>query len=125
MLILQLKLKDIGVLHCFNDALLSLVLIASIYFLIQKSSSIDNTLISVVLLSLAINIKMSALLVVPGYMICLFYHEGIWIALLAIVSIVLVQVALGLPFLISNYKSYLDNAYNFDRKFSYGEQLFF
>ena len=117
MLILQTKLKFLGVIHAFNDAIMSLLLVCSIYLAVQVKPIASQVFLSVVLLGVAINVKMAALLIVPGYMICIAYLMGIRFAIFSILIIVIIQVLFGLEFMLINKESYLNMAYNFSRSF--------
>lgn len=69
--------------------------------------------------SAAISVKMSALLYLPGILVILFRRRGLLGTFLAIVVLVLSQIAIGWPFLQENPRSYLKFAFEFSRQFLY------
>ena len=78
-----------------------------------------------IMLGIAVNIKMSALLMVPGFMLVVAFERGLIRALLVFVIILFVQVFIGLEFLLVNAKAYLNMSYNFERQFVKREQVNF
>lgn len=67
------------------------------------------------MLGIAVNIKMSALLMVPGFMLVVAFERGLIRALLTLVVIGFVQIFIGIEFLMVNPKAYLNMSYNFER----------
>ena len=82
-------------------------------------------MVSTVLMALAINIKMSALLLVPGYLLTISFSRGIVPSILSFVGIIGLQVLIGIEFIMTNAKAYYQMAYNFDRVFMKQEQVNF
>lgn len=62
---------------------------------------------------------MSALLYLPGILVVLFRHRGVFFTLASVTGLVLSQVAIGWPFLQVNAQSYLRLAFEFGRQFLY------
>lgn len=81
--------------------------------------------ISATLLGIAVNIKMSALLMIPGYALTVAFEAGLIRAVLSVVYIIGLQVLIGIEFLLANPKAYFTMAYNFDRVFLKQEQVNF
>jgi len=78
-----------------------------------------------VLFAVAINIKMSALLIVPGYLLTIAFHAGIVRSILSLVVILALQILFGLEFILVNKEAYFQMSYNFDRVFLKVEQVNF
>lgn len=78
-----------------------------------------------IMMGIAVNIKMSALLMVPGILLVAAFERGLIRSLLTLVVIVLMQVFIGLEFLMVNPKAYLSMSYNFERQFVKREQVNF
>ena len=77
------------------------------------------------MLGIAINIKMSAILLVPGFLLVIAFERGLIRSLLTLVILVMVQIFIGLEFLLVNPKAYLNMSYNFERQFVKREQVNF
>ena len=79
-------------------------------------------------MGIAINIKMSALLLVPGYFLTIVVdtkHGGIIKLILSILIIAAMQVLIGIEFIMSNSAAYWSMSYNFSRVFMKVEQVNF
>jgi Gpi18-like mannosyltransferase len=62
--------------------------------------------ISTFLFAVAINIKMSALLMIPGFLLTVAFNSGILKSLLSLVSMGALQVLFGLEFIMVNKEAY-------------------
>lgn len=80
---------------------------------------------SAILFGVAVNIKMSALLMLPGFLLVLDFKFGLVRTLLALGVIVGLQALIGLEFLLENPEAYLKMSYNFERAFLKVEQVNF
>lgn len=67
------------------------------------------------LYSFSLSVKMSALFILPGYLFVLVCREGPIKGIIISLFIVLSQIIIGLPFIITNSSSYFNNAYEFKR----------
>jgi len=74
-------------------------------------------IVSSVLFGIAVNIKMSALLLLPGYLLTVSFQCGIIRTLFSLIIILALQVIIGLEFILVNPKAYFQMSYNFDRVF--------
>lgn len=81
--------------------------------------------LSAILMGLAINIKMSAILLVPGYLLVVAFSRGLVLSLTTLAIMIGMQVVIGLEFLMVNKEAYLSMSYNFDRRFQKIEQVNF
>ena len=62
---------------------------------------------------------------VPGYMLVVAFERGLIFSLLSFVVMLVVQIAIGLEFLLTNKDAYLSMSYNFERQFVKMEQVNF
>lgn len=74
----QVKQKYVTVINNFNDIFMVITCLWAIYLLISKND-LSNTrhLCSIFLLSLGINFKMSAILMLPGYLLVHAFKNGL------------------------------------------------
>lgn len=77
------------------------------------------------LFAVAINIKMSALLYMPGYLLTVAFDCGIIRTVLTLLFILGLQILFGLEFLLVNKAAYFQMSYNFERVFLKVEQVNF
>ena len=80
------------------------------------------------MMGVAINIKMSALLLVPGYFLTVVVdtkHGGVLKLILSIFIIVAMQFLIGIEFIMTNSSAYWSMSYNFSRVFQKVEQVNF
>ncbi len=111
MLIMSRRVVSIFVLRLFNDGPVALLLYLAVWC--------DASLLATVLLSGAVAVKMSALLVLPGYAAVLLRRGGWSGAVLHAALFLAVQVAVGLPFLASHPAAYLSRAFELTRTFEH------
>ncbi|KAK6203281.1 Dolichyl-phosphate-mannose-glycolipid alpha-mannosyltransferase [Scheffersomyces amazonensis] len=137
-LLLSRRLISIYVLRLFNDCFTTICMVGVTIFLQQasywhKSSKLISFLLVALgsdLLSIAISIKMNALLYVPGFLIVSYFlvEENIFKFLIILVIIPLIQLITGWNFLLPLYNdeeakiirwNYINQAFDFKRKFLY------
>lgn len=120
-LVLSKRLHSIYVLRLFNDPIAMLVLYGSALLLCQRRWRMASVVFRCVACShsIALSIKMNVLLFLPGLCVVLYRAQGAAQALLSLGLAVLVQVLLGLPFLVNDAPSYLRAAFDFSRVFLY------
>lgn len=97
LLLFQAKYKFIGVTHQFNDCFMIVSALSGIHLF-----QYGHILLSTMLIGLAINIKMSAILMVPGFLLVVCYQKGLIISLSTLVIMVAMQILIGLEFLMVN-----------------------
>jgi alpha-1,3-mannosyltransferase len=71
----------------------------------------------VVLLSVAVSVKMNAILLLPAVAVILLVHQGLLRSVVSAAIFICMQVLIGLPFLLTNPSSYLGISFNFGRVF--------
>lgn len=69
------------------------------------------------LFSMAVSVKMNILLFAPGLLLLLLKSFGVWWTIPRLALCAVVQLILGLPFLLDNPVSYISLAFNFGRQF--------
>lgn len=139
LLILSKRLFSIYVLRLFNDCFTTLAMVGVTLLLQQASywhstvgSSITFllTIVAADLYSLAISVKMNALLYLPGFVIVAYFlvDENLLKLLVVLAVIPVIQVAVGWKFLLPTFFdeeasyirwTYINQAFNFLRKFLY------
>jgi alpha-1,3-mannosyltransferase len=120
LLLLQAKYKFVGITHQFNDCFMMICCLMAIHFW-----QYGYLWISATLLGIAVNIKMSALLMIPGYALTVAFEAGLIRAVLSVAWIIGLQIIIGIEFLMANPQAYFSMAYNFDRVFLKQEQVNF
>ena len=138
LLLLSKRLISIYVLRLFNDCWTTTAILGVI-ILLQQASCFNKTnklitfilcLISADLYSIAISIKMNALLYLPAFIIIVYFllDENLMKFLITLLIIPLIQLIMGWKFLLPLYNdemaliirwSYINQAFNFGRKFLY------
>lgn len=109
---LSKRLHSIFVLRLFNDCW-SVVFVQAAILACQ--TGVDGT--GVLLYSLALSIKMSALLYLPGLLVVLFKRHGMGGTARYMAVLASSQILLARPFLGENTVFYIQNAFNFSRVF--------
>lgn len=120
LILLQAKYKFCSVVFNFNDSIMHLIALVSIYYHLR-----GNFWLSVFFMGFAASVKMSAFLYVPGCLLVIAFEYGITSSLIYLVSFFAVQVLFGLEFILKNAKGYYLMAYDFDRKFAQSESINF
>lgn len=138
LLLLSKRLFSIYVLRLFNDCFTTICMIcvtlllqqASYWYKSGSSISFWLTVVAADLYSIAISIKMNALLYLPGFILIAYFLCGENLLKLIMVSLVIptVQILIGWKFLLPLFNdeeasylrwTYINQAFNFDRKFLY------
>lgn len=122
------RLHSIYVLRLFNDCFTTLYIIWTVLLLViaakQTVSKRAKKLLAfaaAITYSIAVSIKMNALLYLPAVTVSLYLVNGANLALTAInvLTILAWQILVALPFLRSHPYDYLQCAFNFRREFMY------
>ncbi|KAL4067824.1 mannosyltransferase [Scleroderma citrinum] len=111
---LSKRLHSIFVLRLFNDCWG--VVFAQVAILAFQGALDD---IGILFYSLALSVKMSALLYLPGLLVILFKRHGLMGTVRHMINLAAIQILLARPFLGENTRSYLWNAFDFSRVFLY------
>jgi len=111
---LSKRLHSIFVLRLFNDCW-SVVLVLAAILAFQKASDDLGTLI----FSLALSVKMSALLYLPGLLVIFFKRHGLMGTMRHLLVVVVTQIVLARSFLAEDARAYLQNAFDLSRVFMY------
>lgn len=101
LLFLQAKYKFVGVTRQFNDCFMMLFCLFAILAWQNR-----HLVLSTILFAIAINIKMSALLIIPGFLLTVALKDRLAAALLSLISMLFLQVIFGLEFILVNPKAY-------------------
>ena len=97
MLSLSITSKLLSISVCFNDSWCTLFVIMFIYFWLK-----EKIYLATLFFFLALSIKVSALIYLPGFMITCCFMNNFYIALLILGILNLGFIAISIPFLISN-----------------------
>eukprot|EP00038_Savillea_parva_P009404 m.183332 g.183332 ORF g.183332 m.183332 type:complete len:430 (-) comp15789_c0_seq1:48-1337(-) len=108
------RIHSIFVLRLFNDPLAMLLLYVAV-ILFQR----HRWYAGCVMFSLAVSIKMNVLLFAPGLLYLLLLTFGFWETIPRLAVCAIIQLVLGLPFLLENPIGYINRAFNFGRQFDY------
>ncbi|KIL00104.1 glycosyltransferase family 58 protein [Paxillus rubicundulus Ve08.2h10] len=111
---LSKRLHSVFVLRLFNDCW-SLVFVQAATLAFQSAS--DD--LGILLFSLALSVKMSALLYIPGLLVILFQRHGLMGTLRHLLVLACTQVLLARSFLVESTPAYLQNAFDLSRVFLY------
>jgi len=108
------RIHSIFILRLFNDPVAMLLFyVALICFLSHRWT------IGCAIFSLGVSVKMNILLFAPGLAILLLQELGMLKAILNIALCGIIQLVLGLPFLIDNSVGYITRSFNLGRQFFY------
>lgn len=108
------RVHSIFVLRLFNDSIAIIFLFASINAFLE-----DRWYLGSILYSLAVSVKMNILLFAPALLIAYLCNLGTLKTILHLGICGIVQLILGLPFLLNNPWAYIGAAFNFGRVFEY------
>lgn len=108
------RLHSIFMLRCFNDCFAIAFTYLAIYSLMK-----NRVMICLILYSIGISIKMSALLYLPALLMNLNFHFGMIKTIRSVILLILMQLIIGLEFLIHDKEAYLGKAFEFSRVFMF------
>lgn len=108
------RIHSIFVLRLFNDPVAMILLYASINAFLDEKWYLGS-----VLYSLAVSIKMNILLFAPAVLVAYISNLGLISTFIQLSICAVIQLILGLPFLISNPAAYIKGAFNLGRVFEF------
>lgn len=111
-LVLSKRLHSIFILRCFNDCFAIFFLFLAIFMFQRRQWTIGA-----VAYSWGLGTKMSLLVSLPGVAAVLLLGRGYHGSLRLAWFMVQVQLAIGIPFIKTNWKSYLGHAFELSRRF--------
>ncbi|QLQ79105.1 hypothetical protein HG537_0B04530 [Torulaspora globosa] len=118
---LSKRLHSIYVLRLFNDCFTTFFMVLTVLLLIQgcRKRNAAISLLASLVYSIAVSIKMNALLYLPAFMVSVFLiNEGrLAVTLCCFATSILWQVLVAIPFLRAYPMEYLQGAFNFSRRF--------
>jgi len=106
------RIHSIFILRLFNDPVAMLFLYASIIMFVSNRWSWGC-----VFFSLGVSVKMNVLLFAPGLLLLLLLRFGLFEAAKKISICAIIQLLLGLPFLLENPIGYIHRSFNLGRQF--------
>nr|KYP51023.1 putative dolichyl-phosphate-mannose--glycolipid alpha-mannosyltransferase [Cajanus cajan] len=112
LLSLSKRVHSIFVLRLFNDCVAMTLLHAALLLLVHRRWNLG-----LILFSGAVSVKMNVLLYAPPLLLLMLKAMDISGVLLALAGAALVQILLGLPFLVSYPIAYISGAFNLGRVF--------
>lgn len=126
-LVLSKRLHSIYLLRLFNDCFATFFALCAILVLSLSTTTSSRRpplmylSISAALLSLAVSVKMSAILYLPGAaIIYLSSLKSVWACIAGLgLPFIAPQVILALPFLLEDPEAYVSRAFEFSRQFLY------
>lgn len=114
LLVLSKRLHSVFVLRCFNDCFAVFFLWLAIFLLQRRYWTLAS-----LAYSWGLGIKMSLLLVLPAVGLLLFLGRGLWGSLRLAWLMAQVQLAMAIPFLVTNWRGYLGRAFELSRQFKF------
>ncbi|XP_031459401.1 dol-P-Man:Man(5)GlcNAc(2)-PP-Dol alpha-1,3-mannosyltransferase isoform X5 [Phasianus colchicus] len=108
------RIHSIFVLRLFNDPVAMAILFLAINFFLE-----DRWSWGCLLFSLAVSVKMNILLFAPGLLFLLLQRFGLLGCIPKLCICAVLQVALGLPFLLENPVGYLTRSFDLGRQFQF------
>ncbi|KAJ1412630.1 Glycosyltransferase, ALG3 [Sesbania bispinosa] len=112
LLSLSKRVHSIFVLRLFNDCVATTLLHAALLLLMHRRWNLG-----LIVFSGAVSVKMNVLLFAPPLLLLMLKAMDIGGVLLALAGAALVQILLGLPFLVSHPVAYISRAFNLGRVF--------
>lgn len=106
------RIHSIFVLRLFNDPVAMIFLYSSIIAFMN-----DHWNVGCALFSLGVSIKMNILLFAPGLLVLLLVQFGAYGSIRKISICAVIQLLLGLPFLLDNPQGYMIQSFNLGRQF--------
>lgn len=120
---LSKRLHSIYVLRLFNDCSTTFFMVLTVLLLMQgcKKRGAVMSLLASIVYSVAVSIKMNALLFLPAFVVSVFLiNQGhLVITLGCLITAFIWQLLVALPFLRAYPKQYFEGAFNFSRHFLY------
>ena len=113
-MILSKRLHSIFVLRCFNDCFAALFLWLTIFCFQRRQWTLGS-----LAYAWGLGIKMSLLLVLPSVAVVLFLGRGFRGSLRLAWLMAQVQLAMAVPFLVTNWRGYLGRAFELSRQFKF------
>eukprot|EP00945_MAST-04E_sp_MAST-4E-sp1_P007942 g7942.t1 len=114
LLCLSKRVHSIFVLRLFNDGVAMVLFYAALLLFLKHRWTIGC-----VFFSLAVSVKMNVLLFAPALFLLLVRHGGLFSALCKIAVCAVIQVALGMPFMMTDFWAYMNGSFEFGRVFKY------
>ncbi|XP_033919638.1 dol-P-Man:Man(5)GlcNAc(2)-PP-Dol alpha-1,3-mannosyltransferase isoform X2 [Melopsittacus undulatus] len=108
------RIHSIFVLRLFNDPVAMAILFLAINLFLEEHWSWGCFFFS-----LAVSVKMNILLFAPGLLFLLLQQFGLWGCIPKLCICALLQVVLGLPFLLVNPVGYLTRSFDLGRQFQF------
>lgn len=108
------RIHSIYMLRLFNDPIAMLFLYASLNLYMDSKWTLAS-----IALSLAVGIKMNILLFAPAIFVFLIINLGLFKTCLQLSICGIIQIILGLPFLLTNPYAYLKGSFDFGRVFEH------
>ncbi|KAL1832917.1 hypothetical protein ACET3Z_002568 [Daucus carota] len=112
LLCLSKRVHSIFVLRLFNDCIAMILYNASLLSLLYQKWHLG-----LIIFSGAVSVKMNVLLYAPPLLLLMFKAMNIYGLISALAGAAIVQILLGLPFIVSNPISYMSRAFNLGRVF--------
>ncbi|KAA0718702.1 Dol-P-Man:Man(5)GlcNAc(2)-PP-Dol alpha-1,3-mannosyltransferase [Triplophysa tibetana] len=106
------RIHSIFVLRLFNDPVAMMLLFGAINLFLDGHWTLGS-----LEFSLAVSVKMNVLLFAPGLLFLLLCEFGLWKALPKLILCAVIQLLLGLPFLLVNPVGYASRAFDLGRQF--------
>uniref|UniRef100_A0A672RU66 Dol-P-Man:Man(5)GlcNAc(2)-PP-Dol alpha-1,3-mannosyltransferase n=1 Tax=Sinocyclocheilus grahami TaxID=75366 RepID=A0A672RU66_SINGR len=106
------RIHSIFVLRLFNDPVAMMLLFGAINLFLDGRWTLGCALYS-----LAVSVKMNVLLFAPGLLFLLLCEFGLWKTLPKLTLCAVIQLVLGLPFLLVNPVGYFSQAFDLGRQF--------
>lgn len=108
------RIHSIFILRLFNDPIAMVLLFASLNAFLD-----DRWYLGSILYSAAVSMKMNILLFAPALLVAYICNLGIIKTIIHLFICALIQLLLGLPFLLDNPLAYINGAFNFGRIFEF------
>lgn len=105
--------------RCFNDCFTMLYFYIGLYLLISR----NRIVLSTIFFGIALSCKMNVVLFLPGIFYIYIKKKGPIFLISQIILILLIQILMGLPFILTYPLSYLKGAYNVTRVFDLSESI--
>ncbi|KAL1280869.1 hypothetical protein QQF64_015469 [Cirrhinus molitorella] len=106
------RIHSIFILRLFNDPVAMMLLFGAINLFLDGRWTLGCALYS-----LAVSVKMNVLLFAPGLLFLLLCEFGLWKTLPKLTLCAVIQLVLGLPFLLVNPVGYVSRAFDLGRQF--------